>query len=730
MKRMTFRIKGMCCGEETALLKSVIGPLVGGELNITFDLLSGKMTVLAPPEGTDAEAIAAAVADTGMEAAPWGDACGAGTCPVQEGWWQRHGRLYACLASAILILLGFLVDTYHRGSLLEALLPGVEQGSEFSPKVALIYLGAVIAGGCYVFPRALFALRRLRPDMNLLMVIAALGAMALGQWLEAASVTCLFALALLLESWSVARARSAIKALVDISPTTARFICPEDGGIEEKPIDDVPVGVTVLVRPGEKVPLDGIVTKGATSVDQASITGESSPVSKQVGDEVYAGTINGEGAFEFRTTRPAADTTLARIIQMVEEARSRRAPTEQWVETFARYYTPAMMLLSLLVAAIPPLVLGGEWASWLYRALVILVIACPCSLVISTPVSIVAGLTAAARHGILIKGGAYLEAPGHLRAMAFDKTGTLTCGRPVVQTIIPMDDHTVEKLLARAAAIESHSTHPVARAILTAAESRGLEVVPADDFTLLPGQGALGVIDKKTYWVGSHRLLEQWDHESADLHAQASSLEDAGHSLVIMWCEDHVCGLMSVADSVRPEARAAVKSLRDLGIDRIVMVTGDNQRTAEQVAGLVGIEECYAELLPEDKVKVVGEMMTITGRMAMVGDGVNDAPAMASASVSIAMGAMGSDAAIETADIALMSDDLSRLPWLVRHSRRTLGIIKQNIIFSLVVKVSFIGLAFAGIATLWGAIAADMGASLLVIFNGLRLLSSDPGSSA
>ncbi len=393
MDRTSFRIKGMCCSEEMALLKSVVGPLVGGESNLAFDLLSGKMTVLVSLDGADEEAIKAAVAGTGMEAVSRDDAWCAGTCPVQERWWQSYGRLIACVASAFLILLGFLVDAYHRGSFIEALVPGFEEGPGPSPEVVLIYLSAIIAGGWFIFPRALFALRTLRPDMNLLMVIAALGAMGLGQWLEAASVTCLFALALLLESWSVGRARSAIKALVDISPTTARFICPTDGDLEEKPIAEVPVGVTVLVRPGEKVPLDGIVTRGATSIDQAPITGESLPVSKQVGDEVYAGTINGEGAFEFRTTKPATDTTLARIIQMVEEAQSRRAPVEQWVDLFARYYTPAMMMLSLLVAVVPPVIWGEAWASWLYRGLVMLVIACPCSLVISTPVSIVAGLT-------------------------------------------------------------------------------------------------------------------------------------------------------------------------------------------------------------------------------------------------------------------------------------------------------------------------------------------------
>ena len=725
MDRMTFRIKGMCCGEEIGVLRRVVGPLVGGESNLAFDLLTARMTVTASTDGTNEDRIKAAVASTGMEALPWGEECGAGTCPVEEGWWQRHGRLSACVASGLLILLGFLLDAYHRRSLIEALLSGSETVSGFSLDVILIYLSAVIAGGWFIFPRAFFAVRRIRPDMNLLMVMAAGGAMCLGQWLEAASVTFLFALALLLESWSVGRARSAIKALVDITPTMARFICPVDGDLEEKPIVEVPVGATVLVRPGEKIPLDGVVSKGATSVNQAPITGESLPISKQVGDEVYAGTINGETAFEFRTTRAAADTTLARIIHMVEEAQARRAPVEQWVEKFARYYTPAMMILSFLVAAAPPALLGEAWKPWFYQALVILVIACPCSLVISTPVSIVAGLTSAAHRGILIKGGAYLEAQAHIKGIAFDKTGTLTQGHPSIRSILPMDDHSEEKLLSRAASLESHSTHPFARAILSLAESRGLEVAPAEEFTVLPGQGALGIIENKTYWVGSHRLLDQWNHESAELHATANSIEDAGHSLVIMWCEDHVCGLMSLADSIRPEAKSAIQSLKSLGITRIVMLTGDNQRTAEQVAGQLGIEEYYAELLPEDKVRVVTEMRESLGRMAMVGDGVNDAPAMASASVSIAMGAIGSDAAIETADIALMSDDLSKLPWLIRHSRRTLGIIKQNVIFSLAVKGSFIGLAFAGIATLWGAIAADMGASLLVIFNGLRLLSSD-----
>ncbi|GLI32690.1 MAG: heavy metal translocating P-type ATPase [Deltaproteobacteria bacterium] len=724
MERMIFRIKGMCCGEEIAVLKRQVGPLVGGELNLAFDLLESKMTVLSPDEAVTSEKIREAVAQTGMEAVPWDEFCVPGTCGVEEGAWQRHGRLFMCGASGAFILAGFLLEAYRLGSFWDALSEGHAEALRYGNAAILLYTAAVVTGIWYVLPKALFAVRRLRPDMNLLMTVAVLGAMGIGQWLEAASVSFLFSLALVLESWSVGRARRAIKALVDISPTKARFICPTDGNIEEKPVEDIPVGVTVLVRPGEKIPLDGVVTKGITSVNQSPITGESAPVFKEPGDEVFAGTINAEGAIEFRSTRPASNTTLSRIIHMVEDAQARRAPVEQWVEKFALVYTPAMMVLALLIAVIPPVFLGGIWTDWFYQALVILVIACPCSLVISTPVSIVAGLTSAARNGVLIKGGAFLEAPARLKGIALDKTGTLTYGQPTVQQIIPTDNHTEEELLANAAALESHCTHPFARAILEHAQARGVTFPEAEDFSILPGQGAQGTIHNKSYWIGSHRLLEQWRHETPEFHEMATRLEDEGHSLVIMWCNDHVCGLMSVADQVRTEARQAISELKELGIQKIVMITGDNQRTAEQMAHTTGVDAYRAELLPEDKVRFVAELEEDLGNVAMVGDGVNDAPAMAMASVGIAMGAMGTDAAVETADIALMSDDLSKLPWLIRHSRRTLKVIKQNILFSLGIKLLFISMTLFGTATLWMAIAADMGASLLVIFNGLRLLRS------
>lgn len=727
MEKTVFRIKGMCCGEEIASLKRAVGPIVGGEENLAFDLLDRKMTVSHPSPFLGADAVKAAVSLAGMEAIPWTDSCASGVCSLEEGVWQKHGRLFMCSLSGAFLAAGFLLHAFHQRSVVAALTAGGGEAFRPHPDVLASYLIAIIAGVWFSAPKALWAARRMRPDMNFLMFVAVCGAGAIGQWMEAASVAFLFSLALLLESWSVSHARQAIKALMDISPSTARFICPTDGDLEEKPVEEVPTGVTVLVRPGERIPLDGVITKGTTSVNQAPITGESMPLPKQPGDKVYAGTINGEGAFEFRSTRPASDTTLARIIQMVEEAQSRRAPTEQWVEKFARYYTPAMMILAFLICAVPPLLLGGGWSNWFYEGLVILVIACPCSLVISTPVSIVAGIGSAARNGVLIKGGAYLEAPAHIKAMAFDKTGTLTFGRPAVQTIVPMNGHTGNELLANAAALEFHSTHPLARAILKHAEERRVTFTPAEDFTILPGEGAQGRIGDELYWIGSHRLLEQYDRENPQFHELASSLEDAGHSLVVMWCDDHICGAMSIADQVRPEAGATVRALKGLGMENVIMITGDNLRTAQEVASSTAVDDYKAELLPEDKVKLIKELSERFGSVAMVGDGVNDAPAMAVAGVSIAMGAMGADAAIETCDIALMSDDLSKLPWLIRHSRRTLAVIKENIFFSLGVKGVFIAMALAGVATLWSAIAADMGASLLVISNGLRLLR--PGRS-
>lgn len=722
MERMDFRIKGMCCATEIGILKRALGPLVGGELNLAFDLFSGKMSIVGASGPVDAAGVMKAVAETGMQAVPWEDGAAEGAVDQGESFWSRRGRVILCGVSGILTVLGVVTHGFHEGSWLSAFAEDLAGAAGPPAAAKLLYAGAILAGGWTIGPRAYHSLRRLAPDMNLLMSVAVAGALFIGHWLEAASVTFLFALALTLEAWSVARARRAIRALMDLSPEVARFVCPHDGDIEEKPVRDVPVGATILVRPGEKIPLDGTVTKGITSVNQAAITGESMPLLREVGDEVYAGTLNLEGAIEFRSTRPWSDTTLARIIHMVEEAQARRAPLEQLVERFARIYTPVMMALACFIAVAPPLLWDGAWKDWFYQALVMLVIACPCSLVISTPVSVVAGLTAAARNGVLIKGGAYLEAPARIRAVAFDKTGTLTSGHPTVQHIIPFDGHTEDQLLACAAALEAHSTHPLARAVLALATEREIVFAPAEDYAVLPGQGAQGTVDGRPYWIGSHRFLDQWDIEDARTHETALGLEDAGHSVVMIWTADHVCGVMGFADNIREAAPSVVRSLRDLGVEKVIVLTGDNQRTTEAVAAATGVDDAVAELLPEDKVDVIRALQADHRFVAMVGDGVNDAPAMAESTVSIAMGAMGSDAAIETSDIALMSDDLTRLPWLIRHARRTRAVIGQNIALSIGIKALFVGMAVAGVATLWSAIAADMGASLLVIGNGLRLL--------
>jgi Cd2+/Zn2+-exporting ATPase len=533
-------------------------------------------------------------------------------------------------------------------------------------------------------------------------------------------VSFLFALSLLLESWSVSRARRAVEALLDLSPPTARL--KEATGSREVPVGEVAAGSLIIVKPGERIPLDGKVVRGTSDVNQAPITGESVPVTKHSGDEVFAGTINGDGTLEVKTTKAASDTTLAHIIRLVSEARSRRSASEQWVDRFARWYTPIVMIVALLVFILPPMLFAQPWSVWLYRALVLLVIACPCALVISTPVSIVAALAAAARNGVLVKGGAFMEMPARLKAIAFDKTGTLTSGRPVVQKIVPLSGHNERELLERAAALEVHSNHPIARAVIEYASRLGVAIEPAQDFKVLQGKGAIARINGRIFWLGSHRLLEERGQESPELHEQLVAMSDAGHTVVVIGNEDHVCGLISLADAVRPVTAGTIAELRRLGVQHLVMMTGDNKPTATAIAAQIGLTDIRAELLPQDKVTAIEELTATLGDVAMVGDGVNDAPALARASLGIAMGAAGSDAAIEAADIALMSDDLSKLPWLIRHSRRTLSIVRQNIVFALAVKGAVAALTIVGFASLWAAIAADVGASLLVVVNGLRLL--------
>lgn len=711
MNKLVFKIAGMDCSEEVAALKRALRPLVDREESLAFDLINGRLTVGQDCVRCSSDAIRQAIASTGMNAVPWHEHLALQN--ARRGMLSGRSREIACAASGSSALLGVALHAWGSYS----------QTSVSSWSMALLLL-SVACGIWFVLPKAWYALRSLRPDMNLLMTIAVAGAIALEDWYEAAIVSFLFSFALLLESWSVGRARKAIGALMDLSPQTARVRqSPNlDGQTAILPVTDVQPGDVVLVPPGERIPLDGVLVKGMTSINQAPITGESAPVYKAPGDEIFAGSINNEGAIEFQVTKRAEDTSLARIIRMVEEAQGRRAPSERWVERFARYYTPAMLLVALLAAAIPAAFFGIPLGESFYDALVMLLIACPCALVISTPVTIVAGLTAAARSGVLIKGGAYLEAPAQVKALAFDKTGTLTRGRPEVQRVIPLDSHTETQVLAIAASIESLSQHPIAQAIVRHARNAGVSLHEAQTYKAIPGKGAEARVNGRPYWIGSHRLLLEAGHDDPAATRLAKATQDDGHTVVMLGAGDHVCGLVSVADSPKPEARAAIASLRKSGIQHVVMLTGDNEGTARALAKAVGIDEYRAELLPEDKMECMRSLAVRFGPVAMVGDGVNDAPAMAECALGIAMGAAGSDAAIETADITLMSDDLARLPWLVRHSKRTLRIVKQNVVISLGLKALVLALALGGWATLWLAIVADMGASLLVIFNGLRLL--------
>ncbi len=713
---LAFKVDGLDCAEEVALLKRELLPLVESDEQLAFDLLNAKLLVTPGASEIDSQAVIEAVARTGMRAEVWRDEPDAQS---QNGSRGANVRLAATIVSGLFCAAGFSVHAWNAGGAVAALSGAA--GGALPVTAILLYLVGIAAGVWMVAPKAWRAAVAMRPDMNLLMLTAVVGAAGIGDWFEAAAVAFLFSVSLLLESWSVGKARRAIAALMELTPLTAH-LCADDGSEQEVAAEQVAVGAMIRVRPGEKIPLDGKVVQGASDVNQAPITGESAPVSKNAGAEVFAGTINGSGLLQIQTTKPAADTTLARIIRMVGEAQSRRAPSEQWVERFARVYTPVVMAMAVAVFLLPPLLVGAPWVVWLYRSLVLLVIACPCALVISTPVSIVAALASAARRGVLLKGGVYVEAPSKLRAIAFDKTGTLTTGVFGVLDLVPLEGRTENELLQRAAALESHSNHPLARAIVAHANQRNVEIPAAEDCESIPGKGVRGRIEGVSFWLGSPKQMAERQLETAALSEQLEQLRRAGRTVVIVGDDRQVWGVIGLADAPRPEAAQALQQLRAAGVGHLIMLTGDNQDAARAVAKEVGVDEVFAGLLPEEKVDHVQKLVERYKQVAMVGDGVNDAPALSLASVGIAMGVMGSDAAIETADIALMSDDLSKLPWLIGHSRRTLAIIRQNIVFSLAVKAAVMLLALVGVSSLGMAIAADMGVSLLVIFNSLRLL--------
>ncbi len=703
-----YRISNMDCPTEERLIRNKVEP-IKGVLRLNFNLMSRTLTVHHELKSTDT--LATALRSVGMNAelvdetaaTPGNDGASAGLTTSQKFLLAVSG-FTAAAAEAF-------AWTTHTDS---------------SPLVIALALISIATGGIPTLRKGLIALRTLTLDINFLMSLAVIGAVVIGQWPEAAMVVFLFAVAELIEGLSLTRARNAVHSLLKLAPDVANLRSPS-GELREVPVEAVQVGDILLVKPGDRIPLDGIVQAGESSVNQAPITGESVPVDKAAGDQVFAGTINERGVLEVKATSDSRNSTLAKIVRVIEETQSNQAPTQRFVDVFARYYTPAVVLLALSVALVPPLVFGGEFAPWLYKALVLLVIACPCALVISTPVTIVSGLTAATRMGILVKGGQFLETGYRLRAIAVDKTGTLTTGRTKVTEVATMSSLSSEDVLRIAGSLDINSSHPLASAIVAASVSSGAPM-PVMSFESLPGRGVQGTISGVAYHLGNQRLIRELGLLTPAVEQVLATLEEQGQTTVLLADVASVLGVIAVADSVRPEATLAIGRLKQMGVTT-VMLTGDNERTAQHVAKLTGISTVLAQLLPEQKLQEVEGLQRQFGMVGMLGDGINDAPALAKADIGFAMGAAGSDTAIETADVALMNDDLTKLATFVSLSRSTHAILIQNIVLALGIKSVFFALALTGSATLWMAVFADVGASLLVVFNGLRLLKSSRAPS-
>nr|WP_262383374.1 heavy metal translocating P-type ATPase [Pseudomonas sp. WS 5412] len=691
----TFRIEAMDCPTEQTLIQNKLGKMAGVQ-QLEFNLINRILGVTHDLPST--APIVEAIKSLGMQADPIEEGVPAAAPPAKKHWWP-------------LALSGFC-----------ALAAEVIHFTDAAPTwvVALVALVSILSGGLTTYKKGWIALKNLNLNINALMSIAVTGAILIGQWPEAAMVMFLFTVAELIEAKSLDRARNAISGLMQMTPEQAT-VRQANGSWVEQEVKTIELGAIVRVRPGERIGLDGEVTAGQSTIDQAPITGESLPIEKTVGDKVFAGTINQAGSLEYRVTAAANNSTLARIIHAVEQAQGSRAPTQRFVDSFSKIYTPAVFLFALGVAVIPPLFMGAVWFDWIYRALVLLVVACPCALVISTPVTIVSGLAAAARKGILIKGGVYLEAGYKLDYLALDKTGTITHGKPVQTDYLALFPNVEDNAPALAASLAARSDHPVSLAIANAAVDKKLLLQVVDNFEALAGRGVRGEINGEVYHLGNHRLVEELGLCSPALEEKLFALEKQGKSVVLLLDKSGPLALFAVADTVKDSSREAIQQLHDLGI-KTLMLTGDNTHTAQAIATQVGIDQAQGDLLPTDKLKAIEDLYGKNHRVGMVGDGINDAPALARAEIGFAMAAAGTDTAIETADVALMDDDLRKIPAFIRLSRQTSSILKQNIALALVIKAIFLAVTFMGMATMWMAVFADMGVSLLVVFNGLRLL--------
>ncbi|WP_262173176.1 heavy metal translocating P-type ATPase [Saccharococcus sp. Marseille-Q5394] len=622
-------------------------------------------------------------------------------------FYKKHSTL---LFSSLLIVFGYL-SSFVNG--------------EENIVTTLLFLVSMFIGGLSLFKVGLQNLLRFEFDMKTLMTVAVIGGAIIGEWAEVAIVVILFAISEALERFSMDRARQSIRSLMDIAPKEA--LVRRNGQEMMIHVDDIAVGDIMIVKPGQKIAMDGLVIKGYSAVNQAAITGESVPVEKTVDDEVFAGTLNEEGLLEVKITKLVEDTTISKIIHLVEEAQGERAPSQAFVDKFAKYYTPIIMIIAALVALLPPLLLGGSWETWVYQGLAVLVVGCPCALVISTPISIVSAIGNAAKKGVLIKGGVYLEEMGALKAIAFDKTGTLTKGIPVVTDYAVLSNQMNEKeLLAIITALEYRSQHPLASAIMKKAEEENISYsdILVEDFTSITGKGIKGNVNGITYYIGSPKLFNELltvDFEK-DLEQNVTALQNQGKTAMVIGTEKEVLGVIAVADEVRESSKEIIEKLHQLGIKKTIMLTGDNKGTANAIGSHVGVSDIRADLMPQDKLEFIKQLRAEYGNVAMVGDGVNDAPALAASTVGIAMGGAGTDTALETADVALMGDDLRKLPFTVKLSRKALNTIKANITFAIAIKFIALLLVIPGWLTLWIAILSDMGATLIVALNSLRLM--------
>ena len=696
LERTVVRVEGMDCASCSATVEKRVFALPGVS-KATVNFAAGRLDAEHDP-ALALEEIEKAVRDAGYGVAK--------TAEAERPPFWRTPRAVSVFASASLFALGLALS-----------LAGAPV-----PASAGVYLAAIVAGGLPIFRAALAGLRARHLDMNVLMSAAVVGAVGIGQWAEAASVVVLFAAGNALQVYAIDRTRGAVRALVRLAPDE---VLVERGGAQVVvPVGEVGVGEVVIVRPGERLAVDGEVVEGASALDESPVTGESVPVEKGPGDAVFSGTLNGSGGLVVRTTRRAGDSTLQKIVRLVEEAQAKKAPAEQFVDRFSRVYTPIVVAAAVVLAVVPPL-LGGGFGEWFYRALALLIIACPCALVISTPVTVVSGIGAASRRGILVKGGAALEAAGRLKALAFDKTGTLTEGRPVVSRVVALGGTDEGEAVLLAAALERRSEHPLAHAILTASEARGYiangsGLPPVSGFRSVAGRGAEGEVAGKRYLIGSPRLFDERGVPLAGAEEALAAVEAAGETPVVLGDAEGPLAVFGLADAVRPDAKATLESLRGAGVEELVMLTGDAEAPAKRIAGELGVSY-RARLLPEQKVDAVRALVEKHGSAGMVGDGVNDAPALAASSVGFAMGAAGTDVALETADVALMKDDLPKLAEAVVLSRAAERIIRQNVAVSVVVKGLFVLLAPFGLVALWLAVLADMGTSIAVTLNGLRL---------